>query len=337
MGKIILPPGTARVKRPVVECMLDFVEQPLLLAAVGIIGGVVGLISTLFWIVPVLCIVGAFHRAKVVEGRPKKWQVIAYLMVVALSSAGAYGINHEIKENLHIPSATEIAEAVSARLMQSGTRQTQTASTPNSFGVPTLRQFFESDWPALPSYYMVSEIRSSASPSMAVPFAWRLNGDFEARSKFLMILLDDKLPPNEAAFVCRMIAERYEFFVNESVEKIDISGLAPGDTSRTHLKDMVFSKRIFVYYDNPDFTLPEKGEIQSYYEQRGLSVQFRDTAYIESHRDDHLVPPSEPLVPNAVILPNAKDVAGLEISVNNLGADKLTLTTRKPALILGPH
>ena len=105
---------------------------------------------------------------------------------------------------------------------------------------------------------------------------------------------------------------------------MDIQGQAPDDTAPTHLKDMVFSKRIFIYYE--DFSLAQKGMLETIYQSKELSVQFRDAAYAWAHRDDK--PRATPLVPNSTILPDAKLNAGLRIMVTKLSPGKLPTETR---------
>jgi len=95
---------------------------------------------------------------------------------------------------------------------------------------------------------------------------------------------------------------------------VDIEGQGPDDTAPTHLKDMVFSRRIFIYYE--DFSLAQKGLLETIYQSKELSVQFRDAAYAWAHRDEK--PRETPLVPNSMILPDAKLSAGLKIKVTKL-------------------
>ncbi|WP_260735100.1 hypothetical protein [Tunturiibacter lichenicola] len=94
--------------------LIKFVEQPLFLAAFGILGGIVGLIYTPFLAVVGLCILGAFHRAHVVTGRSWKVQVPSYFLVFAGAVACVYGATVAIKKAVHVPTAQEIAHAISA-------------------------------------------------------------------------------------------------------------------------------------------------------------------------------------------------------------------------------
>jgi hypothetical protein len=110
----------------------------------------------------------------------------------------------------------------------------------------TLKQLFEIDWPNLPAYYHECILDSQIFESGSVKVAWRVNGDFVGRSKFLAILIDPTTKANDAFKACEAIADRYGHFIDSPNSEVDIKGQAPDDTAPTHLKDMVFSKRIFV-------------------------------------------------------------------------------------------
>lgn len=198
----------------------------------------------------------------------------------------------------------------------------EVGSAPSPKQLVSLRQLFENDWPNLAGYYTVGAIEvSSFNDSkvvFTVPIAWRLNGDFVARSKFLAFFLEPKISAADALRACMAIADSYSQFIASSDSRVEIAGQSPDDTSATYLRDMVFSKRIFIYYENPDFSLEQKGSIESLYKSKGLSVQFRDATYSWSHRDDHGPLRHNPLVPNSVLLPDAHLYPGLKITAKNL-------------------
>jgi len=103
-------PATTKPKNTARK-LLDFVEQPLFLAPVGILGGLVGL----FFYLPVLivcgaCILFAFHRARVVEGRSMYVQVSVYSLLFVMTTASLYSLGILIKRNMpHNITASEIA------------------------------------------------------------------------------------------------------------------------------------------------------------------------------------------------------------------------------------
>ena len=198
----------------------------------------------------------------------------------------------------------------------------------------TLRELFENDWPNLPGYYTISAIEISSQIDQQTIFkvtvAWRLNGDFVARSKFLAFFIESTTPVADARRALEIIADHYSRFIDSANSEVDISGQAPDDTSATHLKDMVFSGRLFVYYENHDFSLEHKGALEALYKTKGLSIQFRDAAYAWSHRNDNQA--FRTLKPNTTLLPDARNVEGLRITVTKLGPDEPHKEANPPTL-----
>jgi hypothetical protein len=167
-------------------------------------------------------------------------------------------------------------------------------------------------------YYNVDTLTAEGPPPIyTLQIPWRLNGDFAARSKFLEFFFDIKVPPAEMFDACTYIANNYQQFINFQESLVDIKGQWPGDTSVTHLSEMVFSRRIFVYYENPDFSLQQKAALEVVYKDKDLSVQFRGEEYATLHRDDHPPFRPNPLVPNSVLMPKGRG-DGLMISFTNL-------------------
>jgi hypothetical protein len=96
-----MPLNPVSSAKPLREALLDFIEHPLFLFALGILGGVVGFLYTPVLMVCGLCIVLAFHRAKVVSGRPLvKVQLPAYALVFGLTFAGLYLVRITIPRKL---------------------------------------------------------------------------------------------------------------------------------------------------------------------------------------------------------------------------------------------
>jgi hypothetical protein len=186
----------------------------------------------------------------------------------------------------------------------------------------TQRQLFENDWPTLPSYCNDGGIEAHSTSDnkvvFSVKFSWRLNGDFVSRSTFLAFFMESTVPAVDALNACIAIADTYGQFIDEVNHGVDISGQSPDDTSATYVRDMVFSKRIFIYYENPDFSLAQKGAVEALYKSRGLSVQFRDAGYTWAHREDHPPFRPNPLTPKSILLPDARLHPGLTITARKL-------------------
>ena len=65
-------------------------------------------------------------------------------------------------------------------------RGTNPASAKSTSRPATLKELFENDWPDLPAYYTITVLGGARNDqNREIKLAWRLNGDFGARSKFL--------------------------------------------------------------------------------------------------------------------------------------------------------
>jgi hypothetical protein len=96
------PSKVPQVRKPPSQRMLSFIEQPLFIAALGIIGGIVGFVfyAPIFGLCA-LAVLLAFHRAEVVAGEsPWKIQVPAYVLLCALVFGGLYGLHVKLDKKL---------------------------------------------------------------------------------------------------------------------------------------------------------------------------------------------------------------------------------------------
>jgi len=81
---------------------LQFVEHPLLLAVLAIIGAIAGVILfTPALLVCVACILLALHRSKALRGEGKFFQVTTYLIVFLVSTPLLLGVGVLVKEPVH--------------------------------------------------------------------------------------------------------------------------------------------------------------------------------------------------------------------------------------------
>jgi hypothetical protein len=89
-------------RKPLHHRLLDFVEHPLLTLPVGILGGIVGiLLYAPVLAVCGLCVVLAFHRAKVVSGE-SVWrvQIPAYVVLCGIVVLSLYALHNVIDRKL---------------------------------------------------------------------------------------------------------------------------------------------------------------------------------------------------------------------------------------------
>jgi hypothetical protein len=193
----------------------------------------------------------------------------------------------------------------------------------------TLRQLFESDWPDLPSFY--GTILFNGKP---LNIGWRLNGDFAARSKFFSLYIDSTVPLDDARSACQFFASNFENLIDSVDARVNVLGKTPDDTSPTRLKDMVFSKRVFIYYDNPEITSISKAAIEEELTRKGLAVEFFDHSYAWAHRNDIVSQISIPLTPGTLIVPDARANPGIVIHYDNLGPQgMLNVVTRNKQIL----
>jgi hypothetical protein len=121
----------------------DFVEHPLFLAGLSIIGAIVGV----FLYTPVLlicevCVLLALHRSKVLQGRGKSYQVIAYGIVFLLSAPILWGVDFLVKKP-----AREYLQIASGFKRQTKVTSENVPATPSSNLIPRPGGIFTS--PAL--------------------------------------------------------------------------------------------------------------------------------------------------------------------------------------------
>jgi hypothetical protein len=112
--------------KPVSQRLLGFIEQPLFLAPVGTLGGLVGMfLFTPLLIVCGFCILLAFHRAKVVEGETRLFQIAAYSLLFALTTGGLYGMRILIKKKVpSFPTSEELRQIVTKAVSDALSKRT---------------------------------------------------------------------------------------------------------------------------------------------------------------------------------------------------------------------
>ncbi|MGA2152483.1 MAG: hypothetical protein ABSG48_10075 [Geobacteraceae bacterium] len=125
-------------KKPLSQRLLDFIEQPLFLAPVGTLGGLLGM----FFFTPILvvcgcCILLAFHRAKVVEGETTLHQVAAYLLLFAVTTVSLYGVGILVKKKIpRFPTNEELRQIVTKAISEALSKSTSITEIHNEPNKP---------------------------------------------------------------------------------------------------------------------------------------------------------------------------------------------------------
>ena len=99
------------------ERIVRVVEQPLALAAICIVSGVVGLV----YFSPVLAVCGllfgvGLHRSRALEGLSVKVQIPIYAIVLAVTGFMSVTLGEKLKAEVHIPTTTEIGDYIINKL-----------------------------------------------------------------------------------------------------------------------------------------------------------------------------------------------------------------------------
>jgi len=143
---------------------MDFIEQPLFLAVVSIIGGIVAVtVYPPIFVLSVICILLALHRSKALAGLRPVVQVAWYILVFVLSTAILVWVGREVRG-----SARAFMRDLAAAVVQAIKPQLPTAPDPasksgNNLQLPTAAQIAEEVTKRLPT--------TNTAPKVELPLA----------------------------------------------------------------------------------------------------------------------------------------------------------------------
>lgn len=102
----------------------------------------------------------------------------------------------------------------------------------------------------------------------------------EMGSKFLAFYI---LYTNETPHICVSLADKTQYALGDWLEGRTDTEKIPGDSEQLSSKDLVFSKRVFIYHEA--YLSPEQIiEIRNAYHGQGLSVILRGTDYLANKK-----------------------------------------------------
>jgi hypothetical protein len=137
----------------------------------------------------------------------------------------------------------------------------------------TVHDLFQNDFPSLLKYDSETEFVDGKN-NTKTKIKFRVYQDFEGRSKFVSFYI----PSSASTFdACRLMADAIQGFLDEA-DKVKIGSLSPGTSAYEWSKDLVFTKKVFVYYES-DLTLEQQGQLDSLYKSKGFLIQFRGQGY----------------------------------------------------------
>jgi hypothetical protein len=133
------PPKQSR--KPVHQRLLEFFEQPLFLLAASVIGGIVGFVlyPPVFALCGV-CVVLAFHRAKVVSEESWPVQGLSYLALCCFVVWGLYALHWKLDKRLadsNMSFSQLVASAVTKSLPKPSPSNSEKGVPPASTQPPT--------------------------------------------------------------------------------------------------------------------------------------------------------------------------------------------------------
>ena len=144
----------------------------------------------------------------------------------------------------------------------------------------TMKDLFETDFTS-GSFggEMDLQVRNT---SPVIRLSFQVVTDFISRTKFLAVYV----PASPEAFnVCLYVADSNQTLLNSMDDTMTMSTTIPGQTAATTSKDLIFSRLVYVYLD-ADFTLQQLAALETYFKSKGLSVQFRGSAWRALHWDE---------------------------------------------------
>jgi hypothetical protein len=91
------------------------------------------------------------------------------------------------------------------------------------------------------------------------------------------------IPHSPDAFdLCVAVAGHYKSILNQLHQKILVGTVIPGETAETWSRDLTFSGRVYIYLDD-DLSLQQLATLEKFYNQNGLSPEFRSRAFLTLH------------------------------------------------------
>ena len=107
----------------------------------------------------------------------------------------------------------------------------------------------------------------------------RLFEDLNEKVEFFSVFI----PHSPDAFdLCVAVAGHYKSILNQLHQHILVGTVIPGETAETWSRDLTFSGRVYIYLDD-DLSLQQLATLEKFYNQNGLSPEFRSRAFLTLH------------------------------------------------------
>jgi hypothetical protein len=146
----------------------------------------------------------------------------------------------------------------------------------------TLRDLFTTDFSSLAGgihgiEYGIFTITSGRGT--VTPIDYAIVKQLDTATKFLIFYIPHS---DKTSTFCKFLASKYQDYMN-SDRSVRFTAKAPGNSDELDSRDLVFSKRIYIYHETD---LPPKAlaKIQTAYRKRGISVILRSLDYLTTVR-----------------------------------------------------
>lgn len=150
-----------------------------------------------------------------------------------------------------------------------------TPPSPSPVAPPTVHDLFEKEFPNLLKLAATYEARSKTDSGNAkLQIRFQAHFDYDAKSEFVSVYLGS----TDVYEVCKAVAKQCRILLNDLTSKTHADVQIPGNPSMDYQKDLVFTGKVFVYYDG-DMSLEQLGSLEALFKEEKLSPQFRGQNY----------------------------------------------------------
>lgn len=141
---------------------------------------------------------------------------------------------------------------------------------------PTLRKLFDTDFDNFAKFNHDGELHAKSEDGniIKIKIAYSVYMDFASKSRFIGIYIASSPATYHA---CKELPTFYHEILEEA-DGIEVNVQKPGDSSTEHSKELTFTGKIYVYYED-DLTLEQLGSLEALFKSKNLLPQFRGQRY----------------------------------------------------------
>ena len=144
----------------------------------------------------------------------------------------------------------------------------------------TLKNLFDTDFPSGSFGSEITFTSKLDGSTWKIPY--RVVTDFSSRTKYLAFYVADS---PDAFDRCKILAANLQLPFEAIDKSVYMAMTDAGGTSITESKDLVFTGRVYIYYESP-FSLNQLAILESIFAEKKAAVEFRGQAYLVLHWHD---------------------------------------------------